>query len=81
MPPPYLRWRCRRGQLELDLLLNKFLDHPQGYAALSADMRQMFNVLLNYPDTLLLAWLLSQRPAYNALLQNVINHIRRAAAD
>jgi antitoxin CptB len=43
-----IRWQCRRGLLELDLVLAKFLDHhletlsPGGMAA--------FKRLLDYPD-------------------------------
>ena len=43
-----LRWQCRRGMLELDLVLTKFLDlHVEGLSA--ADMKA-FRRLLEYPD-------------------------------
>lgn len=43
-----IRWRCRRGLLELDIVLARFLDAH--YAGLSGDDRQILAVLLEYPD-------------------------------
>lgn len=50
-----LRWQCRRGMLELDLIFTDFLDHR--YAALDEPARRTFRRLLEQPDTLLLRWL------------------------
>lgn len=43
-----IRWRCRRGLLELDIVLARFLDAH--YVGLSGDDRQVLAVLLEYPD-------------------------------
>ena len=43
-----LRWQCRRGMLELDLLFSRFLDI--GYADLTDDERADFVRLLGYQD-------------------------------
>ena len=43
-----LRWQCRRGMLELDLLLNGFLDEK--YHQLTIDEKNQFKNLLDYPD-------------------------------
>ena len=43
-----LRWQCRRGMLELDLLLNGFLD--ERYHQLSVEEKNQFKNLLDYPD-------------------------------
>jgi len=53
-----VRWKCRRGMLELDQLLLGFFDHC--YADLSTDERACFNELLTYPDPLLWQWLTGQ---------------------
>jgi antitoxin CptB len=53
-----LRWQCRRGLLELDLLLLRFLD--QQYAGLAPDQQQAFQRLLERADQSLLAWLQGQ---------------------
>lgn len=42
------KWRCRRGLLELDLLLQRFVD--QHYAKLNDAERECFNELLTYSD-------------------------------
>ncbi len=47
-----MRWRCRRGLLELDLILNGFLETR--YAHLDADQRRLFNELLEETDNDLL---------------------------
>jgi antitoxin CptB len=67
IPISKLRWQCRRGMLELDVLLEKFLDEQ--YAQLSPAEQQLFVKLLTYPDTELFAWLMgSAQPADKDLL-------------
>ena len=44
-----LRWRCRRGLLELDIVLERFV--RQSYAAMSNEQRVVFDELLDMPDT------------------------------
>jgi antitoxin CptB len=43
-----LRWRCRRGMLENDLVLTRYLD-ARG-AAIGDDELAMLDVLLDLPD-------------------------------
>jgi len=43
-----VRWHCRRGLLELDLTLTRFVD--QHYAALTASQKAAFAALLDRPD-------------------------------
>jgi len=43
-----VRWRCRRGMLELDIVLQRFVD--KYYAQLNEDELQQFDTLLNLPD-------------------------------
>ena len=50
-----LRWQCRRGLLELDLLLGWFVERR--YTALSAAEQDAFHQLLAQPDHALLAWI------------------------
>jgi antitoxin CptB len=49
-----MQWRCRRGLLELDLVLQAFIQ--EGYAALSAEEKQNLERLLALPDNTLLAY-------------------------
>ncbi len=45
-----MRWRCRRGLLELDLVLGRFVER---YAGLDEQQKVVFDELLDLPDTLL----------------------------
>lgn len=49
-----VRWRCRRGLLELDLLLQRFLERE--YGALSGREHAALARLLELPDPELLAY-------------------------
>lgn len=49
-----LRWQCRRGMLELDVLLEAFLD--QHYAGLTPRLQRLFIQLLGFPDPVIHAW-------------------------
>jgi len=69
---PRLRWQCRRGLLELDLLLSRFLEAR--YPELSAAEQHQFRRLLEYPDPTLLAWIQGQEPPPDSL-KNLMNKI------
>jgi antitoxin CptB len=43
-----VRWRCRRGMLELDIVLQRFVD--KHYTQLNKIELQQFDTLLNLPD-------------------------------
>ncbi|MGV8933618.1 MAG: succinate dehydrogenase assembly factor 2 [Gallionellaceae bacterium] len=45
-----MRWRCRRGLLELDIVLEHFMEH---YSKLDARQRLVFDELLELPDNTL----------------------------
>ncbi len=74
-PDPKIYWRCRRGMLELDLMLQGFYYH-KNYASSSASAKQAFLRLLDYPDTLLLELLLGQTISSDEEIQRVIQQIR-----
>ncbi|HMC13537.1 MAG TPA: succinate dehydrogenase assembly factor 2 [Gallionellaceae bacterium] len=44
-----VRWRCRRGLLELDIVLGRFVE--QYYAEMDEAGRVAFDALLDMPDT------------------------------
>lgn len=71
-----LRWRCRRGMLELDELLLGYLD--RSYAAADAAEQSAFRELLEYPDQTLFDIFFNAVPAEPRLL-HVIDRVRRAA--
>ncbi len=53
-----LRWGCRRGMLELDLLLLPFFDTV--YPSLASADQQEFARLLEEPDPKILFWLMGK---------------------
>lgn len=73
-----LAWRCRRGMLELDLLLEGFL--AQGYDELNTSEQADFGRLLELPDQELLEALLGTRQLKDRDLTHVITRIRNTSA-
>ncbi len=56
-----LRWRCRRGMKELDILLTRYVD--EHFCSASNLERDAFKELLDTQDTVLYAYCLgAQRP-------------------
>ena len=65
-----LRWRSRRGLLELDVVLKDFLDNR--YASLTSAEQDAFEKLLTTPDQTLLAYVQGdQNPPEKELMQLV----------
>ena len=65
-----VRWHCRRGLLELDLVLAAFLD--RGYQRLDTAQRSLFDELLEQPDNDLLDLALGRsepEPRFRAVVQ------------
>lgn len=73
-----LRWACRRGMLELDILLGGFIDN--GYASLNEEEKHVFQDLLVEADQQLYEYFMKNAQAENEKLDNVIRKIRIAAA-
>lgn len=76
MEKAQLYWRCRRGMLELDELLQEFLDH--GFDQLNADQQAAFQKLLRLQDQQMLPYLLGQEIPTDGDLANVVACIRSA---
>lgn len=68
-----LRWRCRRGMLELDALLQSFVE--DGYRDLDPSERQAFSRLLGRQDLELFEWL-AGREEPPADLRSVVERLR-----
>lgn len=71
-----LRWRCRRGTRELDLLLLRFLE--QDYPQLDAGDQSLFGSLLDEPDPDLYAWITGQAEPANPDYLPIIARINEA---
>ncbi len=55
-----LRWQCRRGLLELDLIFEAFLGKENGYRQLSTSQKESFQSLLLNSDQDLQKWMLGK---------------------
>ncbi len=53
-----LLWQCRRGMLELDAMLQAFME--KAYDELTESQRKAFEILLQTPDQLLLEYLMGR---------------------
>ena len=68
-----LRWRCRRGLLELDLVFQRFLD--QRYGQLNPKQQQAFRALLELQDNTLLAYLNGEESPAQPELKAIIREM------
>ncbi len=68
-----LRWACRRGMLELDVLLRPFVD--EAYDSLSQTDRQIFVRLLEADDPDLFAWFMGHEECHDSELKYMVTKI------
>lgn len=73
-----LKWRCRRGMLELDILLNTYLD--RNYNTMSGEQGVLFSRMLDYPDQVLFDLLLGNMQSSDQNIDRLVTDIRRAQA-
>lgn len=69
-----VRWRCRRGLLELDIVLARFIDKQ--YAQLDEAGRQAFDALLDMPDNPLWDMIAGRQEAAHSGQQALLEKIR-----
>ena len=66
-----VRWHCRRGLLELDVVLTRFLDRR--FESLSLQQRAAFSRLLDYPDNDLWDFVTGKQPPPDAVTARIIS--------
>lgn len=69
-----VRWQCRRGMLELDMLLHQFYDAQ--YLRLSEEDKALFSNLLEYTDHELYQLLMGTQEPENSNLKSIISLIK-----
>lgn len=69
-----IRWQCRRGMLELDLILLKFFDGC--FAELKEADKQLFIELLQETDQTLYQWLIKKTESVAIRFEELIQKIR-----
>lgn len=72
-----LQWACRRGMLELDVLLGNFLQ--EAYPSLAVEEKKCFIELLSWPDPTLFAWLMGSELPEDVNLSKMTEMIRSHA--
>ena len=73
-----IAWQCRRGMRELDDLLGRFLQ--QRYSSLTQQEQTTFQMLLEYPDAVLLELLMRRMTPADADVAHLVRAIRDTAA-
>ncbi|MFZ2540687.1 MAG: succinate dehydrogenase assembly factor 2 [Gallionella sp.] len=71
-----VRWRSRRGLLELDIVLGRFIDAH--YRQLSENEKQAFEALLDMPDNPLWDMIAGRQEATQGEQQALLEKIRVA---
>ena len=75
---PRLRWACRRGMLELDVLFMPFVE--EAYDLLSTKNKQVFERLLAEEDPELFAWFMGNKVCedeeLNAMVQFILKRVK-----
>lgn len=69
-----LEWSCRRGMLELDVLLGNFL--KEAYPGLAVEDKMLFIELLSLPDPDLFAWLMGHETPKDERIARMTKVIR-----
>jgi antitoxin CptB len=75
--PPHLRWACRRGMLELDVLLGNFLQ--EAFLTLNSADQDLFVQLLSNTDPDLFTWLTGRIIAPDAAMAAIVGKVRHYA--
>lgn len=68
-----LAWRCRRGMLELDIVLQRFM--AQHFNDLTLDELSAFDVMLGLPDNEFWGLLQQENGNKNLALQSVLTKL------
>lgn len=74
-----IKWRCRRGMLELDVMLQGFFE--KRFQKLDYQQQLMFTRLLDYPDQDLLEWLSGNPDDANKDVKDIVEQLQRFDSD
>jgi len=72
-----LRWRCRRGMRELDVLLTRYVDEE--YRTAAPEQQEAFRQLLEVQDPVMHAYFLGREIPPDAVLASLIARITAGA--
>ncbi len=69
-----LKWACRRGMLELDVLFLPFVE--QAFDTMSFSEKETFERLLTCDDPDLFAWFMGHKPCKDPDLSAMVKHVK-----
>lgn len=69
-----LRWRCRRGMKELDVVLERYFERR--YPNAGASEKRAFSQLLELQDPAILGYLMGRSKPKDPSLADVVNWLR-----
>ena len=78
LPPGTLRWRCRRGMKELDLMLQEWLDRR--YPQASSAERALFARILELPDPQIACYLLRHETPDDPAMATLVAQLAASGA-
>lgn len=78
-PMGQLRWRCRRGMRELDILLSRFLDVH--WDSLSDRHKYSFVEMLEVQDPILMDWVMGRTHPDTKEQLDIVNSLRTPVID
>ena len=70
-----IKWRSRRGLLELDMILLNFVENH--YASLSEQEKTTYKQLLSLPDPELLAYFMQQEIPQDSVFAELVSKINK----
>ena len=72
-----LRWRCRRGIKEFDVLFNRFLEDE--YPSLTTEQQGYFHDLLDEQDPVIMDWLFKRSEPKDEGLKWIIGRLQNCS--
>jgi antitoxin CptB len=72
-----LKWRCRRGIREFDILFNRFLDND--YPGLTEEQQGWFHQLVEEQDPIIMDWLFKRSEPQDAGLKWIIEKLQNSS--
>ncbi|MGH1542408.1 MAG: succinate dehydrogenase assembly factor 2 [Arenicella sp.] len=79
MNPAKLKWRCRRGVRELDVLFTYFIDNE--YEQLSELQQEYFDKLLDIQDPIIMDWLFARSEPDESGLKWIIEKLQTCSGN
>lgn len=79
MNPAKLKWRCRRGVKELDVLFTYFVD--KHYPNLETEQQLWFDHLLDVQDPIIMDWLFARSEPEEEGLKWIIGYLQTCSDD